>query len=116
MKSRQRKAQPGCLVVIFSGSQKGIMRSAITVAVAVLALAGGMAGSSRAANGDNQPVATVSGHAITLQELDAKVMEDIPKSQLYNLRKQALDQMIDQSVVDAAAKKANLSPADYLKT
>jgi protein-disulfide isomerase len=116
MKSRQRKAQPGCLVVIFSGSQKGIMRSAITVAVAVLALTGGMAGSSRAASGDNQPVATVSGHPISLQELDAKVMEDIPKTQLYNLRKQALDQMIDQSVVDAAAKKANLTPAEYLKT
>ena len=40
----------------------------------------------------------------------------MPKNQLYNMRMQALDQMIDQAIVDAAAKKANLTPAEYLKT
>jgi protein-disulfide isomerase len=70
---------------------------------------------ARAASGNSQTVATIHNHPITESELDARVLQGMPKNQLYNLRMQALDQMIDQSVVEAAAKKANLTPSDYLK-
>jgi protein-disulfide isomerase len=96
-------------------AQGGGMRNLITLGTAVL-LAIGIAGWTWAASADNQTVATIGNHRITQSELDARVLQGMPKNQLYNLRMRALDQMIDQSVVDAAAKKANLTPADYLKT
>ncbi|HEX4209248.1 MAG TPA: SurA N-terminal domain-containing protein, partial [Candidatus Binataceae bacterium] len=92
------------------------MRNTIVTAIVMLGLVAVVPGRARAASGDSQTAATIDGHAITVKELDAKVLANIPKTQLFNLRKQALDQMIDQSVVDAAAKKANLTPGDYLKT
>jgi protein-disulfide isomerase len=116
MNARQRKAKPGCFGLFGTGSQGGVMRSAIVIAVAVTGLFGAVPVMARALGQNSQTAAIVGGQAITVQELDAHVLANIPKSQLYNLRKQALDQMIDQSVIDAAAKKANLTTADYLKT
>ncbi|HUN57188.1 MAG TPA: thioredoxin domain-containing protein [Candidatus Binataceae bacterium] len=110
-------AKPGCLGFLGVDSQGGIMRSAIVIAVTVIGLAGATPATARSTGGDDgQTAALVGGHKITVQELDTQVLANIPKSQLYNLRKQALDQMIDKSVVDAAAKKANLTPDNYLKT
>ena len=95
------------------------MRTLIGIALAIglctIALTEARAASSNKASGNNQTVATIRSHPITQAELDAKVLEGMPKNQLYNLRMQALDQIIDQSVVEAAAKKANLTPPDYLK-
>ncbi|HTT77481.1 MAG TPA: thioredoxin domain-containing protein [Candidatus Binataceae bacterium] len=98
------------------GARGETMRSAIVIAVAVIGLAGAVPAMAQAADSDSQVAATVAGRTITMQELDARVLSNIPKNQLYDLRKQSLEQMIDQSVVDAAAKKAKLTPDDYLKT
>jgi protein-disulfide isomerase len=116
MNARQRMAKPGWSGSFGTGAQGGIMRNAIAIAMIGLAIA--LPGMARAAGGDGQPetAAKIGGRTITVQELDARVLANIPKTQLYNLRKQALNQMIDQSVVDAAAKKVNLTPVDYLKT
>jgi len=112
MKPRQFGDQPGCFTV-FAFSVRG----GVTAAVVALALIAIGPAAVRAANdGGQQPVATIGTHAITQQELDARVLSNIPKNQLYNLRKQALDEMIDQYVVNEAAKKANLTPAEYLKS
>jgi protein-disulfide isomerase len=59
-------------------------------------------------------VATVGNRQITQNELDDAVLQSISKSQLYNLRIQTLNQMIDTYLIDAAAKKANLTPDAYL--
>lgn len=59
-------------------------------------------------------VATIGSHRITQKELDAAVLAGISKTQLYDLRKQALDKLIDDYLVNAAAKKAQLTPDAYL--
>ena len=62
----------------------------------------------------NPVVATVGERQITLTELDAAVLHGISKSQLFDLRKQTLDKMVDTELIEAAAKKANLTPEAYL--
>jgi protein-disulfide isomerase len=64
--------------------------------------------------GSNPVVATVGDRQITRSELDAAVLDSISKSQLYDLRKQTLDKMVDTYLIAAAAKKANLTPDAYL--
>ena len=64
--------------------------------------------------GSNPVVAAVGDRQITQSELDAAVLQSISKSQLYDLRKQTLDKMVDTYLIDAAAKKANLTPDAYL--
>ncbi len=59
-------------------------------------------------------VATIGDYQITQNELDAAMLQSISKSQLYDLRKQTLDRMVDTYLIDAAAKKANLTPDAYL--
>ncbi len=59
-------------------------------------------------------VATVGSHQITQREMDAAVLLNMSRSQLYDLRKEALDKLIDDYVIGQAAKKANLTPDAYL--
>jgi protein-disulfide isomerase len=59
--------------------------------------------------GPNTVLATIGDHPITQGEVDRKVAV-----QLYDLRKQALDGIIDDYLVQQAAKKAGLKPNDYL--
>src|SRR5713226_2658435 len=49
-------------------------------------------GIARAAS-PNPVVATVGSHRITQQEMDAKMLESISPTQLYDLRKNALDSL-----------------------
>ncbi|HZO83445.1 MAG TPA: thioredoxin domain-containing protein [Candidatus Binataceae bacterium] len=68
-------------------------------------------GASAAAAADVSPVlATVGSHKITQQEVDAKI-----KVQLYDARKGALDDIVDDYVLQQAARKDHLSVADFLK-
>jgi predicted DsbA family dithiol-disulfide isomerase len=62
-----------------------------------------------AAGGPNTVLATVGDHAVTQGEVDSKVA-----SQLYDLRKQALDDVIDDYLLQQAAKKAGLKPDQYI--
>ncbi len=55
-------------------------------------------------------VAKVGDHVVTQAEVDNRIA-----TQLYDLRKQALDQIIDDYLLDEAAQKAGLKPDDYLK-
>jgi protein-disulfide isomerase len=96
----------------------GATVAAIVAATVVLILAAIVTLAPRAAwaadASGNQVVATVGDHQITLGDLDAAVLQSVSKSQLYELRKQALDKMLDTELIDAAAKKANLTPDAYL--
>jgi protein-disulfide isomerase len=55
-------------------------------------------------------LATVGDHPITQQEVDARVA-----SQLYDLRKQALDELIDDYVLQRAARTAGLKQDDFVQ-
>ncbi|MGH7933844.1 MAG: hypothetical protein ACREQN_11865, partial [Candidatus Binataceae bacterium] len=61
--------------------------------------------------GPNAVVATVGSHRITRHEMDAEVLDEvikrIPADQLYDLRKDAVDKLVDQYLIDQAAKKAH---------
>jgi protein-disulfide isomerase len=46
--------------------------------------------------------------------VDDAVLRGVSPSQLYDLRKQALDKMVDDYLIEQAAKKAGLSPDQYL--
>jgi protein-disulfide isomerase len=60
-------------------------------------------------------VATIGDHQITKSEMDTAMLESISKTQLYDLRKQALDKLIDGYLIGKAAKKAGLTPEAYLE-
>jgi protein-disulfide isomerase len=63
----------------------------------------------------NPVVATIGDHQITQREMDAAALQSISKNQLYDLRKQALDKLIDNYVINKAAKKAGITPEAYLE-
>jgi len=69
-----------------------------------------------AASGD-QVVATVGSHQITEKELDARTKQKMAaiQSQIDEIKKQAIQSMADDYLVEQAAKKENLSPDAYLK-
>ena len=60
---------------------------------------------------DSGPVlAEIGNHKITQPEVDAKI-----RIKLYDARKEALDQMVDDYLLQQAARKDKLSVADYVK-
>jgi protein-disulfide isomerase len=66
--------------------------------------------STTAANGGPATVlATIGNHAVTQAEVDNKVA-----AQLYDLRKQALDNIIDDYLLQRAASKAGLKTDEYV--
>jgi protein-disulfide isomerase len=86
----------------------------IVIAAVIFVLTSGF-GSARAATSDTV-VATVGSHRITRQEMDAKVLQSVSPTQLYDLRKNALDTLINDYLLDQAAKQAHLTPQQYLKS
>jgi protein-disulfide isomerase len=84
--------------------------SIITAAVIGFSATGWAASSEQAS-----PVyATVNGHQITEQQVDDAVLRNVSPPQLYDLRKQALDELVDNYLIDQAAKKAGLTHDQYL--
>jgi len=59
--------------------------------------------------GPNTVLATIGDHPVTQGEVDSKVA-----TQLYDLRKQALDEIINNYLVQRAAKMAGLKPDEYI--
>ena len=62
-------------------------------------------------------IATIGSHPITQQEVDSHLKAQLTsiESQLYDLRRRAIQAMADDYLIDQAAKKADLSVSDYLK-
>lgn len=82
--------------------------TAAAVAAVAIALSAGV---QPAAAADANPVlATIGGRKITQQEVDAKIT-----LQLYDARKGALDEIVDDYLLQQAARKEHLSAADYVK-
>src|SRR5712692_1120039 len=87
----------------------------IVIAAAIFALTSAFGGNARAASSDTV-VATVGSHRITQQEMDAKMLQSISPTQLYDLRKNALDSLINDYLLEQAATHAHLTPDQYLKS
>jgi protein-disulfide isomerase len=106
-----------------SGEHRGRRLSpAMTVAIASALIWGAsiVAGAllPRAAySADTAPnvMATIGNHQVTRQEVDTKVLQSLGASDLYDRRKQALDTLVDDYIVDEAAKKAGMSRDAYLQ-
>jgi protein-disulfide isomerase len=73
-------------------------------------------------NGDDQVVATVAGHEITLSQVDQRWGELDPGSrmqarqQMYDGRTGTLDQMIAEKVIELAAHAKGVTPDQLLQT
>lgn len=92
-------------------SRAWLAACAVSLACALMAAPAAAANSS---HGADPVLATVDGHPITQSEVDAHVIDEISPNQRYELRKRALDSMVDQYLIDRAAKKAHMTPAAYL--
>jgi protein-disulfide isomerase len=70
-----------------------------------------------AAAGKDQVAATVGSMKITAAEVDVKARPQLAaiQNQVYTVRKRTLDDMIDNYLIDQAAKKAGISRDAYLK-
>jgi protein-disulfide isomerase len=64
------------------------------------------------------PVATIGDQTITASEFDDKTAAEVAKAreQLYEARKQALDQMVAEKLLDAEATKRGVTRDDLVKT
>jgi protein-disulfide isomerase len=76
---------------------------------AVTATEGTSATPASSGGGSSTVLATVGDHPVTQGEVDGKVAV-----QLYDLRKQALDEIIDKYLVQRAATMAGLKPDEYI--
>ncbi|MGH7917729.1 MAG: thioredoxin domain-containing protein [Candidatus Binataceae bacterium] len=100
-----------------------VVRGIMMLAIITLVLAASSAAWSASGNADAAPangavVATVGQHRITRHEMDAQVfnevLKQIPSDQLYQMRKQAIDKIADQYLLDQAARQAHMSSSQYL--
>jgi protein-disulfide isomerase len=89
---------------------------ALLVAIASPLFADIAAGAEQAKSGD-AVVAKIGDHPITEKQLDTKIRPQLiaADSQIYQLKRRALESIADDYLIEQAAKKANLSPADYIK-
>lgn len=62
-------------------------------------------------------VATVGSHQITEQELDQRIRPQLAAlgNRIYEMKRQALEAMVDEYLLQQAASKEHLSVQDYLK-
>ena len=69
------------------------------------------------ADSSNAVVATVGGHNITEKELDTKAKAQLSalQSQMYEVKKQVLQSMADDYLIEQAAKQEHVSKDDFLK-
>jgi predicted DsbA family dithiol-disulfide isomerase len=94
------RQEPDSIFVVIAGCVVGLAALVIIVISGTLAFAGSDSG---------RTVAIVDGHAITQQDLDTTIAVG-----LYQLRKQALEQLIDNYLMKQAARRAHLTIPQYL--
>jgi protein-disulfide isomerase len=95
------------------GRIKPFRAAPIVILTGIMALMS-MRGVARAAS-PNPVVATVGTYRITQDEVDHAVLQTVSPSRLYDLRKSALDRLINDYLLEQAAKRAHLTPEQYVK-
>ena len=104
-----------------------LRRAAVAVLFAAALACSGRDSSKTAASGTAMPdgaavVAKLNGSDIRASDLEAWIKEDLykreiadkPASEVYEVRAQAIESLIDERLLGDAAKKAGKSPDDYL--
>lgn len=76
-----------------------------------------VATTSPSLSGSDTPLATLNGEAITEKDVMLKAKNRMMKltSEMYNIKKQALDEIIDDRVLENEAKKQGLTPDKLLQ-
>jgi len=64
--------------------------------------------------GDDAVMATIGQHHITQATVDEAVLEHVSKSQLYDLRQKAINQIIDSYLLNEEARRAHLTVDQYI--
>jgi protein-disulfide isomerase len=95
------------------------LAAGILIAVAATVGRGGrIAFALGTASNPDAVLATVGNHQITEQEVDQEILKrilrSVDSSKLYEWRKDAVNGMVDQYLIDKAAKKAGLPPDQYV--
>jgi protein-disulfide isomerase len=93
------------------------------VAVALAAAAFGCEPQKPTAAGDATEAARISGQPVTIGELDAYVRDQLfeqaseggDPAKLYELRSQALDELVDERLIEAEAKARGMGAEDLVK-
>jgi protein-disulfide isomerase len=76
-----------------------------------------LAGAAGAAQDRQSTVyATVGDHQITQRDVDDAIISGVGPAELYDLRKQSLDKLVDDYLVEQAARKEGVTPQQYLAT
>jgi len=99
------------------------MRPSLPILLLSTVLLLGGLGARCTPGGDTTPAATVDGQPISVGELDAWIKEELWKqatrdedpAKLHALRRQALDSMINQRLVEATAKSRGVEPKALLE-
>jgi protein-disulfide isomerase len=91
--------------------------TSVAIAVAGLTLGVAIVGRGATRNPDDTVLATIGSMKITEAEVDAKARPQLNqiKSQIYMARKRALDDLVDDYLIEQAAKKAGMTKEAYVK-
>ena len=84
-----------------------------SVAIALTVALAGPAAADQSRD-DGTVLATVGNHPITERDVDDAIIHGVSPSQLYDLRRQLLDKLVDDYLIDQAAKKAGQTHDQYL--
>ena len=90
------------------------------LAVLILAVAFGLAGCTKpGASAGSAPggvAATVGGETITMDDLDAAAKSQLQKvdTEIYRIRKRVLDGLVEEKLIDEAAKKKGMSAEKFM--
>ncbi len=116
------QARMACVLREDLGSrQRGIFSAIAAVSAAVIFILtiprAAVAQDSVQASDPNKVVATVGNHKITEAEVDEEIKPQLAswQNQLYQYRRDAINKLADKYIVDQAAKKANLTPDEFMQ-
>ncbi len=98
---------------------KKVLGTCMVIAAAALAVACSKPASttmSTAAAGGSDVVATVGGVNITMDDLNAAAKDRLAKidMEIYQVRKQVLDDMVEKKLIEEAAKKKGVAPEKFV--
>src|SRR5271166_3859719 len=97
--------------------RKNLKLFCLSIAAAGLSLGLARAAAAATSGSDSKVLATVGSTKITEAEVDDKARPQLSaiQNQVYMIKKHTLDDMIDDYLIDQAAKKAGLSKDAYVK-
>lgn len=96
---------------------KKLLIAVSCIAALITSCSGKPGGISAPSGGDGGNAATVAGEPITMDELNSAAKAQLQKveTQVYQVKKRMLDDLIETKLIDAAAKKAGKGAEEFVK-